>query len=216
MQLKIGDPHHTQEPGHFYGLDYSDIVTGCPPGVDINSGANFYKYMIMNRNCETGCRVSIDPSQPLPPLEIEPGNMVGPTVSAVAPDYYKTPLGFIGPPPEWNSLMNGRVDTTDPSNYSYIDSYHDIDADWDYGLNAPKEDVTTRRIIEVPIYDPRNPPSQGSSMIQPIAFAGFWIQDINDNQGTIIARLISIKGSGEAGPGPGPGGAVAKVLRLVE
>jgi len=215
MYLKIGDPKKTQEPGHFYGLDYSSIVTGCPPSVNINSGANFYKYMIMNRNCETGCKVNIDTTQPLPPLDIEPGNMVGPTVSAVAPDYYKTPLDFIGSPPDWNSLMNGRVDSLDPSNYSAT-NYTDSNADWDYSVNAPQERVTTRRIIEVPIYDPRTPPPPGASQIQPIAFAGFWVQDIDDKQGTITARVISIKGTGSAGTGPGPGGAVTKILRLVE
>jgi len=215
MNIKIGDPKKAQEPGHFYALDFSGIVTGCPPGVNINSGANFYKFMIKNKDCETGCQVSIDTSQPLPPLDVEPGNMVGPTTQAVAPDYYKEPLKFIGAPPDWDSLMNGRADNFDPSDYD-VSNYMDSDADWDYSVNAPKGSVTTRRIIEVPIYDPNNPPPQGSSQIQPVAFAGFWIQDIDEKQGTIVARVISIKGSGMGGPGPGPGGAVTKTIRLVE
>lgn len=215
LNLKIGDPRKTQEPGHFYGLDYSGIVTGCPPGV-VNSGADFYRYMIRNRNCETGCRVNIDVNAPLPPLDIEPGNMVGPTVKAVAPTYYKDPLGFIsGGWPDLDSLMNGSGPPA-PSDYDQMDNYMDSDADWNFAENRPQDTVTDRRIIEVPIYDPRQPPPPGASQIQPIAFAGFWIQDINDNQGTITARLISIKGAGLGGPGPGPGGAVTKTLRLVE
>jgi len=213
MHLKIGDPKKTQEPGHFYGLDYSKTVTGCPPGV-VNSGASFYKYMIKNKDCNTGCKVNIDASAPLPPLTVEPGNMVGPTVQAVAPTYYKSPLGFIsGGWPDLDSLMNGDGPPA-PSDYDQIDNYLDPDADWDFASNSPQANVTNRRIIEVPIYNPNNPPPSGKSQIQPIAFAGFWIQDIDDNQGTITARVISIKGSGTGGGGPG--GAVTKTIRLVE
>src|SRR3990172_8451038 len=220
MHLKIGDPKKTQEPGHFYGLDFSDMVTGCPPGV-VNSGASFYKYLIKNKDCNTGCKVDIDIGGPsLPPLTIEPGNMVGPTVQAVAPTYYKSPLGFIsGGWPDLDSLMNG-YGPPDSSNYA-AQNYSDSDADWNYAAMSPKNTefgdqwtVTDRRIIEVPIYDPRNPPDPGKSTIQPIAFAGFWIQDIDDNQGTITARVKSIKATGLGGTGPG--GAVTKTIRLVE
>jgi hypothetical protein len=215
MHLKIGDPKKTQEPGHFYGLDFSAVVTGCPPGV-VNSGASFYKYMIKNKDCNTGCKVSIDPGAPFPPLSIEPGNMVGPTVQAIAPTYYKSPLGFIsGGWPDLDSLMNGYGPPA-PSDYDQIDNYLDPEADWDFTSNSPQTNVTDRRIIEVPIYDPRTPPSPGKSEIQPIAFGGFWIQDIDDNQGTITARLITIKASESGGSDPGPGGAASKILRLVE
>lgn len=213
MHLKIGDPKQTQEPGHFYGLDFSDIVSGCPEGAP-EGGAAFYKYMIKNKDCNTGCQVDIDISAPLPPLDIEPGNMVGPTVQAVAPTYYKEPLKFIAQWPDLDSLMNGSG-PPDPSNY-LEGNYLDDAADWDFGENRPKDHVTDRRIIEVPIYDPRSPPDPGKTTIQPIAFAGFWIQDIDDKQGTITARVISIKARGLGGTGPGPGGAVTKTIRLVE
>jgi hypothetical protein len=214
MHLKIGDPKKTQEPGHFYGLDFSSMVTGCPPGTP-GGGAAFYKLMIKNKDCNTGCKVEIDENDPLGPLTIEPGNMVGPTVQAVAPTYYKDPLGFIsGGWPDLDSLMNGWG-PPDGTNYTAV-NYNDPFADWVSGTNEPRPGVTDHRIIEVPIYDPNVPPPPGKSQIKPVAFAGFWVQDINDNQGTISARLISIKGAGLGGPGPGPGGAATKTIRLVE
>jgi hypothetical protein len=214
MQLKIGDPKKTQEPGHFYGLDFSSMVTGCPPGSP-GGGAAFYKMMIKNKDCNTGCKVEIDENDPLGAMTIEPGNMVGPTVQAVAPTYYKSPLGFIsGGWPDLDSLMNGYGPPAS-SNYG-PSNYGDSDADWNFTTNQPKSGITDHRIIEVPVYDPRVPPPPGKTEIKPVAFAGFWIQDIDDNQGTITARVISIKGAGMGGPGPGPGGAVTKTIRLVE
>jgi len=215
MHLKIGDPKKTQEPGHFYGLDFSSMVSNCPPGTP-GGGAAFYKLMIKNKDCNTGCQVDIDENDPLGELTLEPGNMVGPTVQAVAPTYYKDPLGIInGGWPDLDSLMNGNG-PPDASDYDAMDNYNDPDADWDFANNVPQSTVTDHRIIEVPIYDPNSPPPPGKSQIKPIAFAGFWIQDIDDNQGTITARVISIKGAGLGGPGPGPGGAVTKTIRLVE
>jgi len=172
--------------------------------------------MIKNKDCNTGCQVDIDENDPLGELTLEPGNMVGPTVQAVAPTYYKDPLGIInGGWPDLDSLMNGNG-PPDASDYDAMDNYNDPDADWDFANNVPQSTVTDHRIIEVPIYDPNSPPPPGKSQIKPIAFAGFWIQDIDDNQGTITARVISIKGAGLGGPGPGPGGAVTKTIRLVE
>jgi hypothetical protein len=212
MALKIGEPGKTQEPGHFLALDYSGLVTpgSCPPGVTPNPGADFYKYMIMNRDCSTGCRVSISQGDPLPQIPVKPGDMVGPTIQAVAPTYYKDPLGFIGTWPETNSLMNGNGATSD---YDGGD-YNETNADWDFTANTPQEDVTETRHITIPVYDPNVSPAPGKSNIQPVAFIGFWIQDISENQGTIIGRVKSISGPGGV---VGPGGAeTLKTLRLVE
>ena len=210
MKLKIGEPGKTQEPGHFYALDFSGLVSGCPPGVTPNPGADFYKYMIMNRDCSNDCRVEINLNDPLPPIPLKPGDMVGPTVQAVAPTYYKNPLGFIGSWPETHSLMNGDGVTSD---YEASD-YNETEADWDFGANTPQSDVTKTRHFTIPVYDPNNPPGPGKSDIQPVAFVGFWIQDISENQGTIIGRVKSISGPGSGG---GPGGSeTMKTLRLVE
>jgi hypothetical protein len=210
MKLKIGEPGKTQEPGHFYALDLSGLVSNCPPGVDPGSGAAFYKYMIMNRDCSNDCRVNIDLSHPLPPIPLKPGDMVGPTVQAVAPTYYKDPLGFVGTWPETHSLMNGN-DVT--SEYDAGTNYDDLYSDWDFNANSPQGDVTPTRHITIPVYDPNNPPEPGKNDIQPVAFIGFWIQDISENQGTIIGRVKSISGPGG---GTGPGGETMKTIRLVE
>jgi Flp pilus assembly protein TadG len=226
MTLKIGKPGQTFEPGHFLALDYSSLVTNCPPGVDINSGANFYKFMIMNNDCETGCQVDISLNDDLDTIPIEPGNMVGPTIQAVAPTYYKNPLGFIGPDPEEHSLMNGNGATSDYDSQNYNDQgfsgtfpFGGTHADWDFSANSPVTTVTDTRHIQIPVYDPRNPPAPGGgtkSNIKPVAFVGFWIQDISENQGTIVGRIKSVVGSGLGGPTPGPGGETLKTIRLVE
>jgi len=225
LNLKIGEPGKTQEPGHFYPLDLSDEITpgSCPPGVTVNSGAAFYKYMIKNRNCESGCQTDINLGAPIDPLDIKPGNMVGPTIQAVAPTYYKD-IGFIGTNPDPDSLMNGAPSGPNgPPNYSYLNytatNYNRGWADWNWdpgnNTNSPLAEITPYRYLEVPFYDPSNPPEPGKSMIQPVAFVGIWIQDISENQGTIVARIVELKGSGTS-TDPGGGARRTQVIHLVE
>ena len=228
MVLKIGEPGQAFEPGHFLALDFSSLIVpgSCPPGTTINSGANFFKYMIMNNDCETGCQVDVSMGDDVPEIPIEPGNMVGPTIQAVAPTYYKNPLGFIGPDPEEHSLMNGNGATSDYDSQNYDDQgfsgtfpFGGTHADWDFSANSPVTTVTDTRHIQIPVYDPNNPPAPGggpNSNIEPIAFVGFWIQDISESQGTIVGRIKSVVGSGFGGPTPGPGGETLKTIRLVE
>ena len=220
LKLKIGEPGKTQEPGHFYALDLSKeiVANTCPPGITPNPGADFYKYMIMNKQCQTnnGCQTDISLGEPIDPLDIKPGNMVGPTVQAVAPTYYKD-IGFIGQIPEPNSLMNG--DPSGPVGFPYPNytaaNYGSLWADWDQSENAPLGTITPYRYVEVPMYDPSTPPAPGKSMIQPVAFAGFWIQDISENQGTIVARIVNLLSTGTS-TDPGGGATTTKVIRLVE
>ncbi len=234
MVLKIGEPGKAFEPGHFLALDFSSLIVpgSCPPGTTINSGASFYKYMIMNNDCETGCQVDVSMGDDVPEIPIEPGNMVGPTIQAVAPTYYKNPLGFIGPDPEPHSLMNGDGPTSDYDINNYTDQnftgsypFSGSHADWDFSTNSPVtmaingRDVTPTRHIQIPVYDPNNPPAPGggpNSNIEPVAFGGVWIQDISENQGTIVGRVKSVVGPGFGGPTPGPGGETLKTIRLVE
>jgi len=217
MKLKIGTPAQTQ-PGWFRPLDFSDYATAeCT-----NSAPQLYTYLIKNRNCgDTGCRVVMNMNDPQSQLiDVLTGDRVGPTVQAVAPGYYKNPLGEAYPNSiDWDSLMDGRADPGDPADYG-DDNYLDPNEDWDFSTNSPRAGVTSRRIITLPIYDPRVSVGQGGQgAIQPVAFAGFWIQDItpvNAGQATITGRLIEITGVGQGGPGPGQGGATVKTIRLVE
>ncbi len=198
--LKVGKPSTTQEPGHFLALDFSKIVENCPPEVDVNSGANFYNYMIKHP-CECGTKISLE--NPLP-IDLKTGDMVGPTIQAVAP------------------VSEGGDGLPDPSLME-----QDKDAVWDYSANMPSSPLpqysgknwqNSPRVVKIPVYDPRNPPEPGKSEITPVTFAGFWIQDIYEQpkgQGTVVGRFISLSAFGESGGGTG-GGPVLRILRLVK
>ena len=220
MKLKIGTPAQT-EPGWFRPLDLSNYAVDCDDPLN-NSAPKLYTYLIKNRNCsDNGCRVKMDLSKPADQLiDVLTGDRVGPTVQAVAPYYYKNPVGEAYPDAiDWDSLMDGRVNPGDPADYGN-DNYNDGGADWVFsiGTNGPRSDVTSRRIVTLPVYDPSVPVGQGGQgTIQPVAFVGFWIQDItpvNAGQATITGRLIEVTGPG-SGPG-GQGGATVKKIRLVE
>ena len=200
--LKPGKPSDTLESGHFFGLDFSSIIVpgSCPEGVTINSGASFYKYMIKHP-CE--CDTNISVTDPLPTIDLKPGDMVGPTTQAVAP----LPKGDGMPDP---SLM-----ARDPDAYWDMDANKPVsgDAQWqgDNWQGSP-------RIVKVPVYDPSTPLPQGKSEITVERFVGFWIQDIVVNpkgQGTVVGRYVTLSGDGEANP-EGGGGPVVKILRLVK
>lgn len=220
LRLKIGRPQET-EPGWFRPLDLTSFAVDCPESL-ASSAPQLYVYLIKNNDCSSAnCRVVMNTEDPTEQLiDVLTGDRVGPTVQAVAPQYYKTVLGEAYPNSiDWDSLMDGRVDPTDPADYGE-DNYTHSTADWDFTTHSPREGVTSRRIIQLPIYDPRVPVAQGGQgTIQPVAFAGFWIQDvspINNGQATITGRLIEVTGVGQGGPDPGPGGATVKILRLVE
>lgn len=225
MKLKIGTPAQTQ-PGWFRPLDFKSYASEeCAALFGVSSvadipGPQLYVYLIKNRNCSnTGCRVVINQENPQDQLiDVLTGDRVGPTVQAVAPYYYKNPLGEAYPAAiDWDSLMDGRTDPGDPADYGN-DNYTDAYEDWDFSTNSPRAGVTSRRIVTLPLYDPRVPVAQGGQgEIQPVAFVGFWIQDItpvNNGQATITGRLIEVQGPG-SGPG-GQGGATVKTIRLVE
>ena len=223
MKLKIGTPAQTQ-PGWFRPLDLMDYAVDCPPPLD-TSAPQLYVYLIKNRNCgNTGCRVVMNMENPADQfVDVLTGDRVGPTVQAVAPKYYKDTLHEAYPDAiDWDSLMDGRVDPGPPlpdPDYG-DDNYTDAGDDWVFGggANGPRPGVTSRRIVTLPVYDPRVPVAQGGQgEIQPVAFVGFWIQDItpvNNGQATITGRLIEVTGPG-SGPG-GQGGATVKTIRLVE
>jgi len=225
LKLKIG-PLSRQQNGWFRPLDLRPYAVDCPNNL-MNSPAQLYEYLIINRNCgDTGCRVVINMNDPTQDLEVLTGDRVGPTIENIAPEYYSQ---FPGYPAENKindySLMDGRTEPNQIPDYG-DDNYFDIPyADWVYSTNSPREGVTSRRIITVPIYDPRVPIDPGGTgSINPVAFAGFWIQDISpaspvepgseEKTATITARLIEVTGPG-SGPG-GQGGATVKTIRLVE
>jgi hypothetical protein len=213
--LKIGDPHDPllQNPGNFFGLDLSSVVESCPEGVNINSGASFYSYLIKH-SCS--CEMAINDGDTLP-LDTEPGNMVNKTIDPVAPDPYWRPDRYIPHNPDDDSLMN-----SDPT------------ARWDTSSNMPVSDAfpgvnwsKSPRVVRIPVYHPDasyngglNTPSAGKSNYQPLGFIGFWIQDVQyspPNNGTIVGRFVTVEGYGSgSGGGSGTSGSPVLNIRLVE
>lgn len=237
--LKIGSASTSVLPGNFYGIDLSSIVKSCP-GMDPTSGADFYSYMIKN-SCDCDFSVGVgDDFQ----LDTKTGNMVGPTISPVAPDQY---YGLPDPatdyyaiengnpvtlPPDWrdlNSLMNGDPGAQWVVDGS-IDGGHPVSGnpDWAWGTGGTGNWAKSPRVIRIPIYSPdvnydggiNTPQKPGKSSFQPLGFVGFWIQDIQydpPNNGTIVGRFITVQGWGAGGgPEPGPAGTPVLSIRLVE
>ena len=225
QQLKIGDPQSSSISGNFYGIDFSKFVIpdddDCPADA-VNSGANFYKFMIEH---PCACDLKIDLTAPLPPVPTEPGMMVGPTLQATAPDsYYKSGGGDIPGNADPNSLMN-----QDPTGY------------WDTKTNRPNSTdsrysdnnwANSPRVVRIPVYNPDsssgsppgvNTPPGGSGPFKPLGFVGFWVQDVvyldkdpvtNKQLGTIVGRYVTVEGIG-GDEGEDSGGTVFNI-RLVE
>lgn len=180
--LKIGTPKNSpknpsdlpslqQEPGHFFGLALD------------GTGSSVYRDTIVN-----GSRTAISVGDA---LQLEPGNMVGPTVQGAGD------LIDADPHSSWN-VAQGLPES---------DLYRISDSSW---MNSP-------RVIRIPIYDPEEPLKTGRNEMVVAAFGGFWIESIEHHQGTVIGRFLPMKAFGEAGPSPGPAaGPVLKILRLVE
>jgi hypothetical protein len=201
--LKIGDTQSSSISGNFYGIDFSQFVIpsdSCPAD-NVNSGANFYQFMIEN---PCACDLNIDLTANLPSVPTEPGMMVGPTLKATAPDSYFFNPGGIPGKADTNSLMN-----QDPSGF------------WDPQTNTPNS-LDPRysannwskspRVVRIPVYHPDanfneglNTPSGGSNPFQPLGFFGFWVQDIvyidkdpvtGKQLGTVVGRFVTVEGVG--------------------
>jgi hypothetical protein len=215
--LKISDPQDVSVPGNFYGLDLSSLVNSCPEGVNINAGANFFKYMIKN-SCL--CDLKVNVGDTLPTVTTEPGNMVGPTLQATAPDSYFSPPENYPGQADYDSLMNA-----DPGAYWDTATNMPVSTDSRYaGVNWSK----SPRVVRIPVYSPdvssgsppgSNTPDAGRSSFQPLGFVGFWVQDIvyqkvqGKDLGTIVGRFITVSGLG-SGEGSDPGNAGTPVLNI--
>jgi len=186
-------PNIQQESGHFFALDFGPLIGA-------GSGAHTYKELIKEDCPDDTLELSVGDSVPL-----KPGDMVGPTIQAVA-------LPKDG---DIDSLMN-----------------QDPDSDWVDGPGgglpeSPKYPIdngawmNSPRVVRIPIYDPRVALVQGKTDMTIAGFAGFWIKEVYEQpkgQGTVIGRYIPMSSFGhqsgpEAGPQTGP---VIYNLQLVE
>ena len=224
QMLKIGDPNDKLQPGNFYGMDFSDIVASCPEGSpDISPGAAFYSYMI-NHSCE--CDFTVSEGDEIT-VDTKPGNMVQKTFMPTAPDsYYPSYIPF---DPYDDSLMNLDPQSTwengaDVTLGGYPNSpqYTWYDSANNYGAGNWSD---SGRVIKIPVYDPSgtvdggiHTPGAGKTSFQPLAFVGFWLQDIQyspPNNGSIVGRFITVGGWG-GGEETGPVGTPILNIRLVK
>jgi hypothetical protein len=124
-------------------------------------------------------------------VSLEPGNMVGPTRQGT------DALIDADSNSQWN----------DAAGLPESNLYHAVDGSW---MNSP-------RVIRIPIYDPEVALNNGRTDMVIAGFGGFWIESIENHQGTVIGRYIPMRAFGQAGPAAGPtAGPVLKILRLVE
>jgi Flp pilus assembly protein TadG len=204
--IKGGDPQtDVAAAGQFYPLDlqYNGIAPSCPSCGDPasnNTGANLYQ---SNIACCNGNTVICGDTR----LNLQTGNMVGPTQSGVLCLIHQTSLG------------------TD-SGQDILISVNPLSIQ--YGSNHPGGSggygTSSESLVTVPVYDPAtNPitPGQGSypsvlvnKMIQ------VFIRRVRNPQGTVESAIINVincaspPGGGTSGSGPvAVGGPIP--LRLV-
>jgi hypothetical protein len=244
LKLTPGSTDNTstkQVPGNFYGMDFFNIVNSCP-GIEKTHGADFYSYLIKN-SCDCDFKASEDDILNGDPLVTEPGNMVGPTISPVAPDkYYAPPIGEYylieeekALPADWRdveSIMNGDPNSQWVDDLSGTSGGHPSSSDYPWTADGTVPDGAkgpwwkSPRIIKLPIYSPDpnyggglyTPEKGGKTSYKPLGFVGFMVQDIqyfNNNNGTIVGRFVTVPGEG-AGSEPGPAGTQVLNIRLVE
>lgn len=125
IQLKFGDASETVTPGHYQAVDYPAVNSGTP-----QSGASDYRTNIAGCTGSNNTRVSVGDQ-----LQIEPGNMVGPTQQGLSDLIAQDPNAT------WNSATNSI------ENSSSADS-----------MNSP-------RVVLIPFYDPRYPQTSGRNMV---------------------------------------------------
>lgn len=195
ITLKIGSPSADntapsgqQASGHFF------IMQGNVGGTTFQ-GANEYRNYIVN-----GC-FPIDMTLP---VDLMPGNKMGPTVDAVEE------LIAMDPGSAWVG-SDGAPSSSD------------------YPFNTAGDWMKSPRVVRVVIYDPSVPiegggsgGTQGTGASVPVGYslAGFWIESVGrqGNDGSVIGRYIP--GAAFGGSSPGGGGPLTgtevKVISLVE
>jgi hypothetical protein len=194
ITLKIGSPSADntspsgqQTSGQFF------IIQGNVGG-ETFQGANEYRNYIVN-----GC-FPIDMTLP---VDMMPGNKMGPTVDAVE---------------ELIAMDRG-------STWSDADG---LPSSTDYPNNVAGDWMKSPRVVRVVIYDPRVPivgggsggdSGTGASIPVGYSLAGFWIESVGrqGNEGSVTGRYIPGAAFGGSGGPPGPlSGTEIKVISLVE
>lgn len=137
--LKFGDPSSVVTPGHYQAVDYPPVNLGTP-----QTGADIYRTNIASCNGSNNTRVGLGDQ-----LQIEPGNMVGPTQQGI------TDLIAQDPDATWNESAKA-IENSSFSN----------------PMNSP-------RVVLIPFYDPRFPQISGRNMITVYQLGAVFIESSN-------------------------------------
>jgi hypothetical protein len=244
LKLTPGSTDNTtteRVPGNFYGMDFFNIVDSCP-GIEKTHGADFYSYLIKS-SCDCNFKTSEADILNGAPLDTKTGNMVGPTISPVAPDkYYAPPIGeYYLPdeakalPADWRdveSVMNGDPNSQWVDDLSGTSGGHPSSSDYPWTADGTVPDGAqgpwwkSPRIIKLPIYSPDpnypyneesglyTPEKGGKTSFKPLGFVGFWVQDIQYFNSTNGTIVGRFVTVPGEGTGTEPGPAGTQVLNI--
>lgn len=141
VTLKIGNPQETVSPGHFFAIDLPPVNRATPV-----TGASEYELNIASCEGSNQYLVSVGDE-----LQLEPGNMVGPTKKGI------------------EDLV-----AQDPNAY-WDDAGREVaDSDFYPELSSP-------RVVVIAFYDPRQPPVSGRNSIFVINMAAMFIEGVDSS-----------------------------------
>lgn len=160
VRLKIGDPSQSLAPGQYSPVDLPPVNKGTP-----QTGGDDYRQNLLS------CNPAVVEIGDL--LQMEPGNMVGPTIQGINELIAQDPGAY------WddstNSIMGSIAD--DP-------------------LGSP-------RIRIISFYNPELPPTSGRNYVTVVQLGGFFIEEMQgqDVFGVYVGAMASNPGSPGGGQG---------------
>lgn len=139
ITLKFGDPSSTVTPGHYQPVDYPAANVGTP-----QTGAEQYRDNIAGCTGSNNTNVTVGDQ-----LQVEPGNMVGPTRQGASE------LVALDPDAYWDADSNAVAGS----------SFGDV-------MSSP-------RVALIPFYDPRLPQISGRNTLTVYQLGAVFIEGVN-------------------------------------
>jgi len=152
--LKVGNPQATITPGFFYAVDFPPLNRGTPA-----TGGQNYRDNIAA--CGPDSFVAIGDQ-----LQVEPGNMVGPTRQGVQDLYALDPSAF------WDTAC------VTPG-----------------GCMSSSMGTSSPRLIRMGLFDPSKPVDSGRNFVTVIKIGGFFIEGVQSN-GDVTGRYTLVASQG--------------------
>ncbi|MBI3933419.1 MAG: hypothetical protein HY316_01925 [Acidobacteria bacterium] len=191
INLKYGDPHDAPAPSQFYPIqippgDTPEICPECAqnPGGSEGPGAALYRHNIAC--CNTNrlvCGQQVD-------IEMETGNMVGPTGQGVRCLIHQGP-GLSG---GQDNIEFGANDYTIRRG-----SNNPLVLFGKMPLGSPAE--TSSSIVTIPLYDGHVlcPGASCGTTVTIVGFLEVFIESVRNPQNTVDAYILSVSGCGSGG-----------------